>query len=57
MSKELTSTLLKLKEKLKTLKNGNDNQIHVSNEFIQQLADENEIEFDEMVKIIDEEFK
>jgi len=57
MSKELTSTLLKLKEKLKTLKNGNDNQIHISNEFIQQLADENEVEFDEMVKIIDEEFK
>jgi len=57
MSKELTSTLLKLKEKLKTLKNGKDNQIHISKEFIQQLADENEIEFGEMVKIIDEEFK
>ena len=57
MGKELTNTLLKLKEKLKTLKNGKDNQIHISKEFIQQLADENEIEFGEMVKIIDEEFK
>jgi len=57
MGKELTNTLLKLKEKLKTLKNGKDNQIHISNEFIQHLADENEVEFDEMVKIINEELK
>jgi|7_EtaG_2_1085326.scaffolds.fasta_scaffold18528_3 hypothetical protein len=57
MGKELTNTLLKLKEKLKTLKNGKDNQIHISKEFIQQLADENEVEFDEMVKIINEELK
>jgi len=56
--KELLTKLLKASKEIdRTSKPNNANYIHLSTEYIQSRADENDITFDEMVEIIEKELK
>lgn len=55
--KELVSRLLKASNEIHKKRLGQANYIHLQAKFIQQRADEEEVTFDEMVKIIEEELK
>ena len=53
--KKLVSKLLKASNDINKKRLGQANYIHLSEKFIQQQADEEDVTFDEMVKLIDEE--
>ena len=55
MNKELVSKLLRASREID--RTSKANYIHLSEEFIQKKADEKNISFDEMVKIIENELK
>ena len=55
--KKLVGKLLTASNEISKNRKGNANYIELSEEFIQQQADEREISFDDMVKIITEELK
>ena len=55
MSKELLTKLLKVSQEIDRTPKAN--YIHLSEEYIQQIADERGISFDDMVMIIEEELK
>ena len=55
MNKELISKLLRASQEID--RTPKSNYIHLSEEFIQKQADEKNISFDEMVKIIENELK
>ena len=55
--KELVSRLLKAANEIHKKGLAKANYIHLPAKFIQQRADEEEVTFDEMVKIIEEELK
>jgi len=55
--KKLVGKLLTASNEISKNRKGNANYIELSEEFIQQQADEREISFDDMVKIIAEELK
>ena len=55
--KKLVTQLLKASNEIHKKRLGQANYIHLTAKFIQQRADEEEVTFDEMVKIIEEELK
>lgn len=55
MNKELVSKLLRASQEID--RTSKANYIHLSEDFIQKQADEKNISFDEMVKIIKNELK
>ena len=55
--KNLVEKLIKASKEISKNKNPSASYIELSEEFIQQQADEREISFDDMVKIIAEELK
>ena len=55
MNKELVSKLLRTSQEID--RTAKANYIHLSEDFIQKQADEKNISFDEMVKIIENELK
>lgn len=55
--KELASKLLKACNEIHKKRSGQANYIHLSAKFIQERADEEGVTFDEIVKIIEEEFE
>lgn len=50
--KKLVEQLIKVSNKISKNRKPSANYIHLSEEFIQQQADEREISFDDMVEII-----
>jgi hypothetical protein len=55
--KNIASKLLKVSNEIHEKTLGQANYLHLPTKFIQQRADEEDVTFDEMVKIIEEQLK